>query len=88
MTEWPPISKIAAHSDHGLFSKYKVPDCSLSFSHLGFWSGKFFLIALFPDYCLFDRFIVLLVKCPQVRFPLFIVYYGIGLSSSSNLLFL
>ena len=33
-------------------SWYKYLLVSLVFSHLGFWSGNLFLIALFPDLCL------------------------------------
>ena len=29
-----------------------MPDCYFRFSHLGFWSGDFFLTASFPDRCL------------------------------------
>ena len=52
VTEWPPIGKIAAHSAYEMFSWYKYLIVSLVFSHLGFWSGNFFLIAPFPDLCL------------------------------------
>ena len=31
----------------------QVPNCQFGFSHLGFWSGIFFLIAPFLDRCLF-----------------------------------
>ena len=34
----------------------KLPDCQFSFSHLGFWSGYFFLIVTFPDHCLLFPF--------------------------------
>ena len=34
-------------------SWYKYLIVSLVFSHLGFWSGNLFLIAPFPDLCLF-----------------------------------
>ena len=55
VTEWPPIGKIAAHSAYEMFSwyKYMYLIVSLVFSHLGFWSGNLFLIAPFPDLCLF-----------------------------------
>ena len=47
---WPPIGKVAARSAYDVFL---VTDCLIQFfPHLGFWSGKFFLIALFPDHCL------------------------------------
>ena len=36
-----------------MFSWYKYLIVSLLFSHLGFWSGNLFLIAPFPDLCLF-----------------------------------
>ena len=35
-----------------------VPICQFSFSHLGFWSRNFFLIAPFPDRCLLVPFSV------------------------------
>ena len=38
---------------HGI--KYLI--VSLVFSHLGFWSGNLFLIALFPDLCLLLPFL-------------------------------
>ena len=44
--------EIAAHSAYDMFSKYKYQVVNLVFSHLGFWSGNFFLIAPFPDHCL------------------------------------
>ena len=53
VTEWPPIGKIAAHSAYDMFSWYKYLIVSLVFSHLDFWSGNLFLIAPFPDLCLF-----------------------------------
>ena len=56
VTEWPPIGKIAAHSAYEMFSWYKYLIVSLVFSHLGFWSGSLFLIAPFPDLCLFVLF--------------------------------
>ena len=37
-------------------SWYKYLIVSLVFSHLGFWSGIFFLIAPFPDLCLLVPF--------------------------------
>ena len=30
----------------------QVSHCQFCFSHFGFWSGDFFLIAPFPDHCL------------------------------------
>ena len=41
-----------------MFSWYKYLIVSLVFSHLGFWSGNLFLIAPFPDLCLFVPFYV------------------------------
>ena len=52
VTEWPPIGKIAAHSAYEVFSWCGCLTVSLVFSHLGFWSGRLFLIAPFPDLCL------------------------------------
>ena len=46
----------AAHSANDMFSKYKYLIVNLVFSGLGFWSGNFFLIALFPDHCLLVPF--------------------------------
>ena len=43
--------EIAAHSTYDMFSMYKYLMVNL-FSYLVFWSGKFFLIAPFPDHCL------------------------------------
>ena len=51
VTEWPPIGKIAAHSAYDMFHVNLI--VSFVFSHLGFWSGNLFLIAPFPDLCLF-----------------------------------
>ena len=56
VTEWPPIGKIAAHSAYDMFHGIKYLIVSLVFSHLGFWSGNLFLIALFPDLCLLVPF--------------------------------
>ena len=56
ITEWPPIWKIATNSAYEMFSWYKCLIVSLVFSHLGFWSGKLFLIAPFPDLCLLVPF--------------------------------
>ena len=39
-------------------SWYKCLIVSLFFSHLGFWRGNLFLIALFPDLCLLVPFYV------------------------------
>ena len=44
--------EIASHSAYDVFSKYKYLIVNLVFSHLGLWSGSFFLIAPFPDHCL------------------------------------
>ena len=48
---WPGslINRVSAYN---MFSNYKYLIVNLVFSHLGFWSGNFSLIALFPDYCL------------------------------------
>ena len=48
--------KIAAHSAYDMFSWYKYLIVNLVFSHLGFWSGNFFLIATFPVGCLLVPF--------------------------------
>ena len=40
-------------------SWYKCLIVSLVFSHLGFWSGNLFLVALFPDLCLLVPFYTL-----------------------------
>ena len=37
-------------------------NCQFSFSHLGFWSGNFFLIAPFPDHCLLVPFYIKLLQ--------------------------
>ena len=51
------LFEIAAHSAYDMFSKYKfVPNCQFSFSHLGFLSGKFFLMAPIPGHCLIVPF--------------------------------
>ena len=34
----------------GLRYVFLVPNCQFSFSHLGFWSVNFFLMAPFPDH--------------------------------------
>ena len=41
---------MTAHSAYDMFYKYLI--VNLVFSHLGFWSGIFILIAIFPDHCL------------------------------------
>ena len=44
---------MAAHSAYNMFFKYKFLIVNLVFlTHLGFWSGNFFLIVPFPDHCL------------------------------------
>ena len=48
--------EIAAHSAYDMFSYFKYPIVNLVFSHLGFWSGNFFLIARFSDHCLLEPF--------------------------------
>ena len=56
--------EITAHLAYDIFFKYKYLVVNLvNFSHLGFWSGNFFLIAPFPDHCLlvpcsFDPYLV------------------------------
>ena len=52
VTEWPPIGKMAANSACNMFSYCGCLIVNLVFSHLGFWSGNFFLIAPFSDHCL------------------------------------
>ena len=47
--------EIAAQSAYDMFSSI-VSNCQFSVSHLGFWSGNFFLIAPFPDHCLLVPF--------------------------------
>ena len=49
-----------------MFSWYKYLIVSLGHSHLGFWSLNLFLIAPFPDLCLFvpfqpENFVILLI---------------------------
>ena len=34
-----------------------VLNCQFAFSHLGFWSGNFFLTAPFPVHCLLESFL-------------------------------
>ena len=58
MAEWPPIGKMAAHSAYIMFSKYKYLIVNLGFSHLGVWSGNYFLLVPFPDRCLFLLLII------------------------------
>ena len=43
--------EIAAHSAYDMSFLFRYPTVNLVFSHLGFWSGNFFLIAPFPDHC-------------------------------------
>ena len=48
--------EIAAHSAYDMFYINKYLIVNLDFSHIGYWRGKFFLIALFPDFlpsCIF-----------------------------------
>ena len=47
--------EIAAHSAYNVFL-VQVSNCQFSFSHFGFWSGIFFLIAPFTDHCLLVPF--------------------------------
>ena len=44
-----------------MVSWYKYLIVYLVFSHLGFWSGNLFLIAPFPDLCLFVPFSILCI---------------------------
>ena len=44
--------EIPADSVCSVFSWCGCPIVGLVFTHLGFWSGNFFLIAPFPDLCL------------------------------------
>ena len=48
--------EIAAHSAYDMFCKYKYHIVNSGFSHLGFRSGSFFLIAAFSDHCLLVPF--------------------------------
>ena len=48
--------EIAAHPVYDMFSENKYLIVNLVFSHLGFWSGNFFLIAPLPDHCLLVPF--------------------------------
>ena len=64
---------------------YECLIVSLVFSHLGFWSGNLFLIAPFPDLCLFvsfsvlyslDRFFIYtIVSCSSVKNGLIYILY-------------
>ena len=58
--------EIAAHSAYDMFSKYKYLIVNLVFSHLGFWSGNFFLIEPFPDHCLLVLFYFLYCNIANV----------------------
>ena len=49
--------EIVAHSAYNMISKYKKLIVNLGFSHLGLWSGNFFLIAPFPDHCILVPFL-------------------------------
>ena len=53
--------EIAAHSAYNIFSLFRCLIVNLVFSHFGFWSGNFFLIAPFPDHCLLVPF------CAKIR---------------------
>ena len=48
--------EIAAHLVYDTLSKYEGLIVNSVISHLGFWSGNFFLIAPFPDHCLLVHF--------------------------------
>ena len=72
--EWPSIGKITAHSAYDMFSWYKLRYIivNLVFSHLRFWSGNLFLIAPFPDRCIFVHFynsVTKLVIHRDIGFP-------------------
>ena len=57
VTEWSPIGGIAAHSANDMFSWYKYLSVILVFfPPLGLLSENIFLIAPFPDHCLFVLF--------------------------------
>ena len=56
LVKWPPIGKIAAHSAYDMFLWYKYLIVNFVFTHLGFWSGNFFLIVPCPDLCLLVPF--------------------------------
>ena len=86
--------EIAAHSAYDI-----VPNCQFVFSHLGFWSGNFFLIAPFPGHCLLvpsfrgyiGRFRSDLFENPQDRFsrvaPLLnIAFYSVYFTVCSEML--
>ena len=45
----------------------QVPNCQFKISHLGFWSGNFFLIAPFPDYCLLVPFYIVFRPSDAMR---------------------
>ena len=49
LTEWPPTSKLAAHSAYDMLSSYKYWIVYLLFPTSVFFSGNLFLIATFPD---------------------------------------
>ena len=59
---WPPVGRVAARSACGMFSWCGCLIVSLFFSHLGFWSGRLFLIAPFPDLCLLVLFYICVTK--------------------------
>ena len=67
------MGKIAAHSAYDMFSWYKYQIVNLVFSHLGFWSGNLFLIALFLIFAYLYLSVVLLPF-------LVIVYFVISLT--------
>ena len=46
---------LGLHVRYAFLVKVHVPDCQFIFSHVGFWSGYFFLVALIPDYCLLSQ---------------------------------
>ena len=68
MTERPSIGKMAAHSTCNMFSLYKCLIVNLVFSHLGFWSGNFFLIASFPDRCQLLLFFIIKLNVGDLSF--------------------
>ena len=54
--------KIAVNSAYNIFAQYKYLIVNLVFSHFGFWSGNFFLIAPLPDHCLLVPFYAKILK--------------------------
>ena len=63
-----------------ILTKYKCLIVNLVFSHLGFWSANFFLIAPFPDHCLLVPFYRLL----HYKLLVFLMKSAVFLRSSSK----